>query len=239
MDKRLLTIANLIRKNKVVCDIGTDHAYLPCYLINKGICPFVYACDINEKPLLSAKTNVTANGLNDKIRLVLSNGLEKLNPDDIDDIVIAGMGGELIFEILTGVSWTTQSQSKRDKMYILQPMTNVEFLRKNLYTQGFEILSETPVIDNKHFYTIMQVMYTGNSTIVDNLFLYFGKVPFSADCKDKNEYITRVHKKLLKIQSGLILSTDDSDYLITYKQNISNVIERATKEYGCYLSITN
>lgn len=231
MDKRLTTVANLIRKNSVVCDVGTDHAYLPCYLINQGISPFAYACDINEKPLQSAIQNVTNSALLDKITVMFSDGLREIECDKVDDIVIAGMGGELIFSILTAVPWTCK---KNDKQYLLQPMTNVEFLRENLYKSGFDIIKEMPVIDNKHFYTVIQVSYIDITTDVDDLFLYFGKIPLSPDCDDKNEYITRVYNKIRKIHHGLTLTQDTS--IIQERERLNVLIERVEKEYGQYLN---
>ena len=96
---RLLTCASMV-KGEFVCDIGTDHAYLPVYLVTSGKCRQAVATDIKEGPLDSAKGTLKRYGVISSIKLILSDGFDKVNPKGITDVVIAGLGGENIRDIL-------------------------------------------------------------------------------------------------------------------------------------------
>ena len=100
MDSRLLTCAGLCTGD-VLCDVGTDHGYLPCYMIENGLCSKAYACDIAQGPLDSAIAHINERCLSDRITTVLSDGLDSVEKGDITDVVIAGMGGELIADIIS------------------------------------------------------------------------------------------------------------------------------------------
>jgi tRNA (adenine22-N1)-methyltransferase len=213
LDKRLLAIANLIRKDSYVCDVGTDHAYLPCYLVKMGITNRCVACDINEMPLQSAMQHISEYGLSSQIETILSDGLKNVPTEKAEDIVIAGMGGELIASILQGVSYTTD----KEKRFILQPMTNVPYLRKFLCENGYEILSETPVIDGNKTYTIICVMYTGVITKPSSLFLSVGKIPDN-NSEESKIYIQRQYNKAMKIGKSLENSLNQQEKAPEYFQ---------------------
>ena len=135
LDQRLLSVASLVRKNKVVADVGTDHAYVVAYLIENGITERAIASDINKGPLENARQTLVDCGIEDKVSLILSDGLKNIPENSCEDIVIAGMGGILISEILENAPWI-----KNDNMHIIaQPMTHAEVLRKWLFENGFEI----------------------------------------------------------------------------------------------------
>lgn len=152
LSPRLETIAKLIPEGLRVADIGTDHAYLPAALILSGRADFVIACDIGEKPLQNARHTVDTLNLADKIDLRLSNGLEKVSPNEVDAVVIAGMGGEVIAGIIENAKWL-----KEGKLLLLQPMSSPEILRKFLCQNGYELKSETAISDNSKIYTVMSV----------------------------------------------------------------------------------
>ena len=103
LDQRLLTVARLVRQGAYLADIGTDHGYLPVYLVQTGRISRAIAADINENPLKQAVSAISAHGLDRQIKTVLSDGLKQVD-DHVEDIVIAGMGGELIGSIT--VSYT-------------------------------------------------------------------------------------------------------------------------------------
>ena len=136
---RLFSVAEYVEKGSIIADIGTDHAYLPVYLIENGIISSAFACDINEGPLNNAKTTVKEAGISG-VHFVLSNGLQGLEnqKNDFDTIVMAGMGGELITHIISAAPWCRV----QDYTFILQPMTRANILREYLYAHGFEILHE-------------------------------------------------------------------------------------------------
>ena len=95
----------MVSGNGIVCDVGTDHAYLPAYLIENNICDYAIASDINEGPLKFAQQTIIKYHIEDKIRLLKSDGLKNIPSENVSDVVIAGMGGETIAEIISGTQW--------------------------------------------------------------------------------------------------------------------------------------
>lgn len=151
LGKRLIKIADFINSGSRVADIGTDHAVLPIHLIRSGKVEQVIATDINKKPLMKAEENVDAAGLSDYIQLRLGNGLECIAPNEVDTIVIAGMGGELIADILAAAPWL-RSENYR---LILQPMSRSERLREYLMQNRFTPLFEEAGTDAGRHFTVI------------------------------------------------------------------------------------
>ncbi len=150
MTPRLLAIADCVSEGSTIADIGTDHAYIPIYLMQKGIIKKAYAMDINEGPISRAEDNILKFKMDDKIVTRLSDGLKKLELGEADEIVIAGMGGILISEILDA----RQDLWKNTK-FVLQPMTATEELRKYLVKNGFIITKETLAKEDNKIYQII------------------------------------------------------------------------------------
>ena len=146
---RLMTAVPYIRSGRLVADIGTDHAYLPIYLCEqKRLSPVTtpsgetlcaVAADINKGPVERADQHIAMAGLTKYIRTVQTNGLCGLDVYDPDDIIIFGMGGELIASILEDSPWVNRA----GKRLILQPMTHAEKLREYLLSAGYTIIGET------------------------------------------------------------------------------------------------
>ncbi len=192
LDNRLSLCASFVRKGATLADIGTDHAYLPIWLIKNGIVEKALACDINEGPLNSGKADVQSHGLSDAIEMRLSDGLKEVKENEAQDIVIAGMGGELIVKILSECEWAKQ----KDKHFILQPMTKSEVLIRYLYENGFEILKQKACASGNKHYTVMLVHYVGTVSEIDNSFCYIGKLDL---CKsDSKLYISHLLSHLEK-----------------------------------------
>lgn len=157
LDERLRTVASLVRRGTVVADIGTDHAYLPVYLVQRGICPAGIAADLRSGPLAAARAHVAEVGLTDRIALRLGDGLAPLRPGEAGDIVIAGMGGETIEHILSAAD--AALIRRRDVRLILQPMTHAEQTRLWLMKNGFSIQTERLVIDGRHLYPVIAAQF--------------------------------------------------------------------------------
>jgi tRNA (adenine22-N1)-methyltransferase len=115
----LLTVASLIRESDRVLDIGTDHARLPVYLTERGLCASVTATDISPGPLSRASRTIRAHRLENKIALLMLNGAEGLDPDDYDTVTVTGMGGDTILSILGACPWLYE------KRLIAQPQTRI------------------------------------------------------------------------------------------------------------------
>lgn len=151
LSKRLMAIANLVEKNSIVADIGTDHGYVPKYLIDKEISKKVIGTDISIGSLDKIKSYVNDLGYGDKIDIRLGNGLEVIQPLEIDTVIIAGMGGLLIQEILDKDKLVSDSI----KNFILQPMVASKELRKYLIENNFEIIEERLIKEDNKYYEII------------------------------------------------------------------------------------
>lgn len=161
LSKRLQGVADLISSGGCIADIGTDHAYIPIYLMQKKLARSAIAMDVNEGPLERAKEHIVEAGLADKITLRLSNGLEKLAPGEADTMVAAGMGGGLIIRILTEGEKTAFSFRE----CILQPQSELEKVRKFLLSSGYQIEKEKMVLDDGKYYTMMRVLPPDHSKV--------------------------------------------------------------------------
>ncbi|MBO5906726.1 MAG: SAM-dependent methyltransferase [Clostridia bacterium] len=154
---RLLSAASLVRQGALFADIGTDHAYLPIFLLKEGKIDHAIASDINEGPLSKARENVASAGLSDKVDFFLCDGARALCDSGATDYAVCGMGGELIADIIRSAEHL-KSDGVR---LILQPMTREGHLRRFLYENGFDILSETYSYDSGKYYVTLCSHYTG------------------------------------------------------------------------------
>ena len=154
---RLQSCAGLVERGAVAADVGTDHGYLALYLLEAGICPFVYASDLREGPLSAARRSAAGTDVSGRIAFVLSDGLTALDMDNIDTVILAGMGGDTIRGILEA------EPAVRDgwKQLVLQPQSKTAELRRYLGSQGFHIRREVLSRDGKFLYTAMDVRYDG------------------------------------------------------------------------------
>lgn len=173
LDGRLACAAAFVRKGSVVCDVGTDHAYLPVNLIQRGIAVRAVACDINEGPLDRAKKSAAKFGVTEKIRFVLADGLDGVEPerDGVTDIVICGMGGELIARIVDASAYTR----KPEVNLVLQPMTCATELRQYLWDNGFRIPEERLCEAAGKIYTCIRASYDGEKRTYTPAELILGK----------------------------------------------------------------
>ena len=177
LSSRLQAIAGLVPKGTRVADVGTDHGYIPIYLLQSGICESAVASDVREGPLQSAVRSASALGLEDKISFRLADGLRKVQPEEADTVIIAGMGGETIAAILEACPWAKSSGLH----YLLQPMTRSEDLRRYLLTHGFTILSETTVEQGGHLYVIVEAEWTDAPFCEDESAFVLGKLDGTRD----------------------------------------------------------
>jgi len=190
LDMRLRMVAGLIRPGIPLADIGTDHAYLPVFLVENDIIPCAVASDVKVGPLENAKKTIGKSGLSDKVTPVLSDGLKEI-PHDFTDFCIAGMGGELIASILEASPWVKVPGNH----FVFQPQTHAEDLRKFLYENGYEILREDVVKDRLRYYLAMEVTYTGNVTEHSELDCFIGRLPESTSMH-KAKYMQQIASRL-------------------------------------------
>ncbi|WP_283695368.1 tRNA (adenine(22)-N(1))-methyltransferase [Clostridium perfringens] len=159
LSKRLKRIAEHVDKCESVADIGTDHGYIPIYLVKEGICKKAIASDINKGPIEKAKVNVAFEGVSNKVKCLLGPGLNPLKLGEVNGVILAGMGGNLTRDILLA----DMDKVKKYDFIILQPAQNPEVLREFLYKNDYEIIDEDLIKDEGRFYELFKVKYNENS----------------------------------------------------------------------------
>ena len=164
ISKRLNAVADYVTEGKRVVDVGTDHAYIPIFLLQEGRCKAALAADIGRGPLERARENIAENGLSDRIETVLSDGLKKINTD-FECLILAGMGGKLIREILSEDPKKTASFEE----LILEPQSDLEALRLYLRQNGYWIDRENMVLEDGKYYPILHVIQRPVSEIRESL----------------------------------------------------------------------
>ena len=153
LSSRLKIIASFVSEGMCVADIGTDHGYIPIYLTSEGMTDKAYAMDVNRGPLERASENIRKEGLNGKIRCILSDGMEKL-PMDADSAVIAGMGGDLMEQILMG----GEDRLFRLSELVLSPQSHWEKVRRFLHSHGFAIEKEALIKEDGKYYIVIKAV---------------------------------------------------------------------------------
>lgn len=167
LSKRLKFIIKNVDKTNVLADIGTDHGYIPLYAVKNKICKRAIATDINKLPLDKAKLNAILEGVDEELEFRLGNGLEPLKDKEANVVIIAGMGGNLIKEILE------KSINKVNELdyLVLQPAQNPEVLREYLYNNGYEIIKEDLCLDEEIYYELFKVKRKeGEDTKLDPIY---------------------------------------------------------------------
>ena len=159
---RLECCAGLVPQGARAADIGADHGYLGISLLLNGRAEFVHASELREQPLRRAMENALRFGVADRMRFSRADGLDAVDPDEVDTIVCAGMGGDLIAQILDRCRWV------RDPRYtlILQPQSSGNDLRRKLARMGFAIEQERLVRDGGFLYQAMVARF-GNALLPD------------------------------------------------------------------------
>ena len=161
---RLSAVASLVKGGGIIADIGTDHGYLPIYLVQTGKTESAIAADIGREPLKNAEKSVEYYDLTDRISLRLSDGLREFEPTDANEIIFAGMGGTLIAEKLSET-----------------PQSRAEDLREFLYSNGFEIINELATHEARRVYITFDAVYKGERTEFTGADCFIGKLPHTED----------------------------------------------------------
>ena len=189
LSKRLKNVADMVTKGYIVADIGTDHGYVPIYLIKNGIVPKAYAMDINEGPLKIADKNICLEGLQDKITTVLSDGMNEMTSEMAESVVIAGMGGDLITDILN-----RGKNIKGIKELVLSPHRRVDIVRKYLLDNNWKITDENMVIDNNKFYTILRAVPEKEESEYDETEIMYGRLLLTTKNPVLKKYLEKENK---------------------------------------------
>ena len=168
LSKRLMTIASFVPPGGRLADVGTDHGYIPVYLVKNGIVPSAIAMDIRSGPLSRAAAHVQKQGLQERIELRLSDGLDALKAGEADTVVISGLGGPLMTDILSrGRECAAAVQA-----FVLSPQSDIPGVRVFLRENGFRIEREAFVKDEGKYYTVMRAVHgqAGPACYIDDRF---------------------------------------------------------------------
>lgn len=230
LNARLLSAAELTRQDATFADIGTDHAYLPLFLLEEGRIKYAYCSDINKGPLDSARKNAAERGMTDFISFVLTDGATVLSEKGITDYAICGMGGELICDIIDRAAHLRTEGVN----LILQPMSRQAILRKYLASHGFEIKCESYSFDAGKYYVCMLASYTGATREIDEIEAEIGNPTLGyKNSKARLGYLNTLLAARSRALEGKRLGgvTDSADeQLIFALQNAINILSQEGNE---------
>jgi tRNA (adenine22-N1)-methyltransferase len=197
LSPRLLKIASLIPNGETLADVGTDHGYIPLYLFQNDVISYAIAMDVNPMPLKRAEDNICAAGYGNKCEFRLSDGLEKLSEGEVTSVVIAGMGGLLMIDIIM----RGMSVINDDTKLFLQPMIAAPELRLFLFENGFTIENEYVIQEENKFYNIIRAL-RGTSKYNDED-IYIGRNVKKNSPDVFGEYIKYKHRVCSNIMEGI------------------------------------
>lgn len=218
LSKRLAAVAAYVPKNSRLADVGSDHAYLPLFLVEKGHIDFAVAGEVVQGPYQSALANVTQASKQEQIQVRLANGLAAIDSSDqIDTITIAGMGGRLIADILSA----GMDKLANVQRLILQPNNREDELRIWLEENGFQIVAEEMVVENQKFYEIL-VVEQGQMTL-NQLEKRFG--PYLMQEKSA-DFIAKWQNEARKLSQSLEkVPSDHQDDITLLREKIKAIKE--------------
>lgn len=262
LSERMKMIAGLVPKGSSVCDVGCDHAYISVYLAQQGIADKIIASDLRPGPLETARANIEAYGLSDKIRTRLSDGLKEIRPGETDTVLISGMGGELIIRILKEGKETVDKAAR----LILSPQSVIPDVRRYIEENGFKITDEVMTKEDGKYYvgilaenlsmpakdtsltagmkndgteTAAKISQTGDKEgtadtqdMLHELNMYFGETLLKKQDRTLKEFLEHRKEILGRIMEGLEKS--ESDNISERKNEINRELEMIRKAGKIY-----
>ena len=215
MSPRMLMVADAVKPCKSVFDTGSDHAFVPIYLVGKGICKKAVASDVKEGPTRVSLRNIKRFGLEDEIRVEQGYGIE--NADGFECIIIAGMGGQLICDIIE----RNTAVAHRAKQLVLQPMNAPEKLRRYLWDNGYHISFENLCSEKHKVYNVICTEYSGLIEKYESWQLHTSKFLVENRHRLLPDYLKPKLKRLNDMIKGAG-TNDDLAKLITKLEDIKN-----------------
>lgn len=217
LSKRLSRVASYIDKGVVLADIGSDHAYIPCYSVLNAMVDKAYACEVVDGPLQCSIKTIKEYGLDEKVFPVLSDGLKSI-PDDVNEIVIAGMGAYTILDILKA----SEVKVERCVKCIIQTNSHPELIRTYLSEKNYRILNEELIEEEGKYYDII-IFEPRNGTTLSDVEIYFGP----CHLKEKSTLLISYYQKVLETKYKILenLNSSNAKYL-----SLKEEIEMIKKE---------
>lgn len=206
LSKRLQAVADLVTDGNCVCDVGTDHAYIPIYLVQNHRIPKALAMDVNKGPLLRAMEHIAEEKMDNYIVTRQSDGLRQLQSGEADSVIIAGMGGGLVMRILE------ESFEKLEavKELILQPQSDIEQVRRFVETKGFEIIQNDIVYEDGKYYFMFRCIHQVNDVQADRKIIYdrYGKHLILQNNPVLEAFLKKEETQLMTIKASLQKQAD-------------------------------
>lgn len=235
LSNRLRTLADMVSKGSSVADVGCDHAYVSIYLMEEHIARKVIAMDINKGPLIRAKENIEAHHLSDHIETRLSDGLLKLNPGEIDTILIAGMGGALTVRILSA----REDVLGQVKEVVLSPHSEIFLVRKYLREHGFTILKENMVKEDGKYYMMVKAIREEKASVQEEItdelqqkmFDWYGKYLLEHKNPVLNEFLHVELRKREKIRKQLLTRPKEYQQRLLELEDDIKILEGGLRYY--------
>ena len=224
LSPRLAAIAALVPPGAKLADVGTDHAYLPVWLLLAGRIGQAVASDVNEGPLQRGRETARAYGVGEKIDFRRCDGLAGISPQEADTVVIAGMGGDLISRILAAAPWT------RGAKLILQPMSSQEVLRQWLGEHGYAIQGETLAREGEKFYSILTAT-GGVSPPYTPGELWAGRQARGEEAPHRLAYLTDLLRRRQRALEGMRRSAALSPETLAAEETLIADLQRMKEEW--------
>lgn len=241
LSRRMRAVASMVTPGNVLCDVGTDHGYVPIALIQKKTIPKAIAVDINKGPLERANEHIRACGVADNIATRLSDGLAAIEEGEAETIVIAGMGGELVIHILT----EGEAVCKAAKELILQPQSDINKVREYIRDAGYKIVDEDMILEEGKYYPIIKVVPFGDNSAynnMDDISIVVCDLYGPLLIKNKNpvlrKFLVKEHHKLAGIMNQL-KNQEDSDSIKVRISQIEQMMAYNEAAYSTMGAIRN
>lgn len=230
LSPRLALVASYVPVNSRLADVGTDHAYLPTWLLLQGKIRTGIASDLRQGPLSRAKATAKRYGVEDRLSFRLCDGLDGIFPHEAETVVIAGIGGETMISILQEAPWTKAC------FLVLQPMTSLPELRQWLMENGYAILTERGVKDHGTIYVVLTVAGEEMTPLTPGE-QYGGRPSCWGDDPLRGEYLRHLLGKARRELAGVEQSSKPADVprRDDLRQTISELTaweEEWTRDYG-------
>lgn len=206
LSPRLRSVADLVPQGARFADVGTDHAYLPVWLILRGVIDRALVSDLHPGPLENARQTAAHYEVSDKVAFRLCDGLSGICSDEADAIAIAGMGGETIAEILSAALWTARGEHR----FLLQPMTAHPELRAWLSGHGYTIEREVLTQEGKNLYSTFLVR-AGAMEILTPAETWAGRQWEGMDAPLRDAYLDKLSRRADKALLGIRNSSRPQD----------------------------
>ena len=221
LSKRLTAVAGLVTEGASVADIGTDHGYIPIHLIEQNLSPKVIAMDINKGPLERARIHIAGYGMSDRIETRLSDGLAAVKPKEVEEMIVAGMGGGLVIHILEEGKQIVSTL----KGCILQPQSEIQKVREYLVEHGFRFEAEDMVEEDGKYYPMMRV-------VPPEWEYHYGPLLL----KNKNPILYEYLKREIRIREDILLGLagKDGERIKERMTEIEHELEVAKKAMSYY-----